>query len=61
MQVRLENTESPEIANNRDLIRSYNRSKRIAESEPLNLYVEDEHGEDHGWLSSRDFRELVRN
>ena len=46
MQVRLENTESQKSQIIGDLIRSYNRSKReIAESEPLNLYVEDEHGE----------------
>ena len=46
MQVRLENTESQKSRIIGDLIRSYNRSKReVAESEPLNLYVEDEHGE----------------
>ena len=46
MQVRLENTESLKSQIIGDLIRSYNRSKReVAESEPLNLYVEDEHGE----------------
>ena len=46
MQVRLENIESQKSQVIRDLIRSYNRSKReVAESEPLNLYVEDEHGE----------------
>ena len=46
MQVRLENTESQKSQIIGDLIRSYNRSKReVAESEPLNLYVEDEHGE----------------
>jgi len=45
MQVRLENTESQKSQIIGDLIRSYNRSKReTAESEPLNLYVEDEHG-----------------
>ena len=46
MHIRLDNTEfqkSQEIGN---LIRSYNRSKREeAESEPLNLYVEDDSGE----------------
>ena len=42
MQVRL--SQKSQIIG--DLIRSYNRSKReVAESEPLNLYVEDEHGE----------------
>ena len=46
MQVRLGNTESQKSQIIGDLIRSYNRSKReAAESEPLNLYVEDEHGE----------------
>ena len=46
MQVRLENTESHKSQIIGDLIRSYNRSKReVAESEPLNLYAEDEHGE----------------
>ena len=46
MQVRLENTESQKSQIIGDLVRSYNRSKReVAESEPLNLYVEDEHGE----------------
>ena len=46
MQVRLEKTESQTSQILGDLIRSYNRSKReVAESEPLNLYVEDEHGE----------------
>ena len=46
MQVRFENTESQKSQIIGDLIRSYNRSKReVAESEPLNLYVEDEHGE----------------
>ena len=46
MQVRLENIESQKSQIIGELIRSYNRSKReVAESEPLNLYVEDEHGE----------------
>ena len=46
MQLRLENTESQKSQIIGDLIRSYNRSKReVAESEPLNLYIEDEHGE----------------
>ena len=46
MQVRFENTESQKSQIIGDLIRSYNRSKReVAESEPLNLYIEDEHGE----------------
>lgn len=45
MQVRLENTESQKSQIIGDLVRSYNRSKReAAESEPLNLYIEDEHG-----------------
>ena len=45
MQLRLENTESQKSQIIGDLIRSYNRSKReAAESEPLNLYIEDEHG-----------------
>lgn len=46
MQIRLENIESQKSQVIGDLIRSYNRSKReVAESEPLNLYIEDEHGE----------------
>ena len=46
MQIRLENTESQKSQIVGDLIRSYNRSKReTAESEPLNLYVEDDSGE----------------
>ena len=46
MQVRLENTESQKAQEIGNLIRSYNRSKReTAESEPLNIYVEDDSGE----------------
>ena len=46
MQVRLENTEFQKSQIIGDLIRSYNRSKReAAESEPLNIYVEDDSGE----------------
>ena len=46
MQVRLENTESQKSQIIGDMIRSYNRSKReAAESEPLNIYVEDDSGE----------------
>ena len=46
MRVILENTESQKAQEIGDLIRSYNRSKREkAESEPLNLYVEDDKGE----------------
>ena len=46
MQVILENTESQKAQEIGDLIRFYNRSKREkAESEPLNLYVEDDKGE----------------
>ena len=46
MHIRLDNTESQKSQEIGDLIRSYNRSKReAAESEPLNLYVENEHGE----------------
>ena len=46
MQVRLENIESQKSQVIGDLIRSYNRSKReSSESEPLNLYVEDDSGE----------------
>ena len=46
MQVRLENTESQKSQIIGDLIRSYNRSKReAAESESLNIYVEDDSGE----------------
>ena len=46
MQIRLENTESQKAQEIGNLIRSYNRSKREkAESEPLNLYIEDEQGQ----------------
>ena len=46
MHIRLDNTESQKAQEIGDLIRSYNRSKReAAESEPLNLYVEDDSGE----------------
>ena len=46
MHIRLENTESQKEQEIGDLIRSYNRSKReTTECEPLNLYVEDEHGQ----------------
>lgn len=46
MHIRLENTESQKAQKIGELIRSYNRSKReTAESEPLNLYIEDEQGQ----------------
>ena len=46
MHIRLDNTESQKAQEIGDLIRSYNRSKREkAESQPLNLYVEDDKGE----------------
>ena len=46
MHIRLENTESQKAQEIGNLIRSYNRSKReTAESEPLNIYVEDDSGE----------------
>ena len=46
MHIRLENTESQKVQEIGNLIRSYNRSKReTAESEPLNIYVEDDSGE----------------
>ena len=46
MYIRLENTESQKAQKIGELVRSYNRSKReTAESERLNLYVEDEHGQ----------------
>ena len=46
MHIRLDNTEFQKAQEIGNLIRSYNRSKReVAESEPLNLYVEDEHGQ----------------
>ena len=46
MHIRLDNTESQKAQEIGDLIRSYNRSKReAAESEPLNLYVENDHGQ----------------
>ena len=45
MYIRLENTESQKAQKIGELVRSYNRSKReAAESESLNLYIEDEHG-----------------
>lgn len=45
MHVRLENKESHKTQEIGNLIRDYNRSKREeAESEPLNLYLEDEKG-----------------
>lgn len=45
MYFRLENKESHKSQEIGNLIRVYNRSKREeAESEPLNLYVEDEKG-----------------
>ena len=45
MYFRLENKESQKAQEIKNLIRAYNRSKREeAESEPLNLYVEDEKG-----------------
>ena len=45
MHVRLEKKESHKAQEIGNLIRDYNRSKREeAESEPLNLYVEDEKG-----------------
>lgn len=45
MHIRLENMESHKAQEIGDLIRAYNRSKReVAESEPLNLYLEDEKG-----------------
>ncbi len=45
MYLRLENKESHKAQEIGDLIRTYNRSKREeAESESLNLYVEDEKG-----------------
>ena len=45
MHFRLENKASQKAQEIGDLIRSYNRSQREeAESEPLNLYVEDEKG-----------------
>ncbi|MGR5847291.1 GNAT family N-acetyltransferase [Streptococcus pneumoniae] len=46
MHIRLDNAESQKAQEIGDLIRSYNRSKReAAESEPLNLYVENDHGQ----------------
>lgn len=46
MHIQLENTESQKSQKIGNLIRSYNRSKReAAESEPLNLYIEDENGQ----------------
>ncbi len=46
MHIRLDNTESQKSQEIGNLIRSYNRSKReAAESEPLNLYVEDDSGQ----------------
>ena len=46
MHIRLDNTESQKAQKIGELVRSYNRSKReAAESEPLNLYVEDDSGQ----------------
>ena len=46
MHIRLDNIESQKAQEIGNLIRSYNRSKReAAESEPLNLYVEDDSGQ----------------
>ena len=46
MHIQLENTESQKAQKIGNLIRTYNRSKREAvESEPLNLYIEDENGQ----------------
>ena len=46
MHIRLEDTESQKAQKIGELVRSYNRSKReAAESEPLNIYVEDDSGE----------------
>ena len=46
MKIRLENKVSQKAQEIGGLIRSYNRSKReAAESEPLNIYVEDDSGE----------------
>ena len=46
MHIQLENIESQKSQIIGNLIRTYNRSKReAAESEPLNLYIEDENGQ----------------
>lgn len=46
MHIRLDNTETQKSQEIGNLIRSYNRSKReAAESEPLNLYVENDYGQ----------------
>lgn len=46
MHIQLENTESQKAQKIGNLIRSYNRSNREpVESEPLNIYVEDENGQ----------------
>ena len=46
MHIRLEDTESQKAQKIGELVRSYNRSIReTAESEPLNLYIEDEQGQ----------------
>ncbi|WP_080980078.1 GNAT family N-acetyltransferase [Streptococcus pseudopneumoniae] len=56
MHIRLENTESQKAQEIGNLIRSYNRSKReAAESEPLNLYIEDEHGQLQAGLVAETF------
>ena len=62
MYFRLENKESQKAQEIGNLIRAYNRSKREeAESEPLNLYVEDEKGNLLAGLIARDFWKLARN
>jgi len=56
MHVRLENKESLKAQEIGDLIRAYNRSKREeVESEPLNLYLEDEKGK----ISSTRIRQAI--
>ena len=56
MHIRLENTESQKAHEIGGLIRSYNRSKReAAESEPLNIYVEDDCGELKAGLVAQTF------
>ena len=62
MHIRLDNTETQKSQEIGNLIRSYNRSKReAAESEPLNLYVEDDSGQLMAGLVAETFGNLARN
>ena len=62
MHIRLDNIESQKAQEIGNLIRSYNRSKReAAESEPLNLYVEDDSGQLMAGLVAEIFGNWLEN